>query len=34
MGEKGGRGYQGNKIDLVIGKRTGSETSVYYHIIS
>lgn len=33
MGKRGKRDHQKQKIDLVVEKKSGSETSVYYHII-
>lgn len=32
-GERGGEDHQRNKVDLVVGESSGSEASVYYHII-
>ena len=32
-GERGKRGQQRNKVDLVVEKRNGSEVSDYYYII-
>ena len=32
-GERGGRGHCGNKINPVVGESSGSEASIYYHII-
>ena len=32
-GERGGRGYYGNKVNPMVGENSGSEASVYHHII-
>lgn len=33
MGKKGGKDYQRNKIDPIIGKNNGFKINIYYHII-
>lgn len=33
MSERSGGGYWGNKVDSIIGKTSGSETSVFYYVI-